>query len=476
MWSRRKFVERSGQLVIASCFFPKNIFAQSMSIEKIIQYIKKNYYGKTLYLLYPKGSVANVRVVVDSFYKKTGVKVVLKEAALNSIASEMILESSLKDRDQKIDVALPATYGIPDLVEKKSIIDLSEFASKFEPKDYWDDVLYNRGDFYNGRFYGYQTDGDVYLMFYNKNIKNKYQDTFEQKFQKKYTMPKTWIEFDRQLKFFHAQSNQITGGVLPRNDEFTIYEYWLRLHSLGLYPVDDNFNPRLTSEESVQALRDIIALSKYLDKSTRTNDIFENFEIFSQGTSFSNLGWGGTQKYLMRPQSKVKSSILHTVTPGGVYKGETFAVPYFNWGWNYVVSSRTNQQELSYLFCLFASSSKVSADAIKEIDGYFDPYRKSHYQDDRIKDLYGEDFLKVHYKSLKSSIPDFYINGNGLYTSTLQRGISLSLQGFLKPEQALKLVSDKWNRITEKIGRDNQVRQWKFLKQSYPNDLKRVLR
>lgn len=476
MWSRRKFVERSGQLVIASCFFPKNLFAQAMSLEKIIQYIKKNYHGKTLHLLYPKGSVANVQVVANSFYKKTGVKVLLKEAALTSISSEMILESSLKGRDQKIDVALPATYGIPDLVEKKSIIDLTEFASRFEPKDYWDDVLYNRGDFYKGRFYGYQTDGDVYLMFYNKNIKNKYQDKFEQRFQKKYSTPKTWEEFDRQLKFFHSQSSNISGGVLPRNNDFTIYEYWLRLHSLGLYPVDDSFNPRLISEKSVKALEDIIALSKYLDKSTKSNNMFENFEIFSKGTSFSNMGWGGTQKYLMRPQSRVKGNIIHTATPGGISKGKSFQVPYFNWGWNYVVSSRSNQQELSYLFCLFASSAKVSADAIKEIDGFFDPYRRSHYQDDRIKSLYGEGFLKVHYESLKSSIPDFYINGNGLYTATLQRGISLSLQGFLKPEQSLKLVSDKWNKITERLGRDNQISQWKFLKQSYPDNLKRILK
>lgn len=476
MLSRRKFVERGGQLIIASCLFPEGLFAQSKKLNDTINYIKNKYSGKTLNLLYPKGSLANVSVIANSFFQQTGVKVVLKEAELNSISSEMILDSSLKGRDQNIDVALPATYGIPDLVEKKAILNLSEYANKFEPANYRIDCLYNRGDFYKGRFYGYQTDGDVYLMFYNNKISEKYRVIYENRYQEKYEVPKTWDKFDEQVKFFHKQSSKVSGGVLPRNNEFTIYEFWLRLHSFGFYPLNDDFSSRLTSEYSVEALKNIVELSKYLDPTTRTNDIFDNFEIFSQGNSFSNLGWGGTQKYLMGPKSKVKNSLTYSATPGGINKGKQFNVPYFNWGWNYVVSSRTTKEELAFLFCLFASSPQASADAIKERDGYFDPYRSSHYEDKRIIDLYGSEFLKVHYESLKSSIPDFYVSGNGLYTSALQRGISLSLQGYLEPEKSLKLVSEKWEKITDRIGREQQIKQWKFLKKSYPKNLKAILK
>ena len=40
--------------------------------------------------------------------------------------------------------------------------------SSYEPADFQKDVLYTIGDYYKGSLYGYETDGDTYLMFYNK--------------------------------------------------------------------------------------------------------------------------------------------------------------------------------------------------------------------------------------------------------------------------------------------------------------------
>ena len=39
---------------------------------------------------------------------------------------------------------------------------------KYEPEGFQDDALFSTGDYYKGSLYGYQTDGDTYVMFYNK--------------------------------------------------------------------------------------------------------------------------------------------------------------------------------------------------------------------------------------------------------------------------------------------------------------------
>jgi multiple sugar transport system substrate-binding protein len=150
-------------------------------------------------------------------------------------------------------------------------------------------------------------------------------------------------------------------------------------------------------------------------------------------------------------------------------------MPYFNWGWNFVVSKKSKESELAYLFCLFACSPKMSILSVRDQSGYFDPFRKEHFNDSKITDVYSGDFLKVHLMSLKKSIPDFYIQGRGRYMSALKRAIQIANDGFMPVDKALDSAAERWVKITHTIGETDQVRQWKFLKKSYPEDLKKVL-
>ena len=161
--------------------------------------------------------------------------------------------------------------------------------------------------------------------------------------------------------------------------------------------------------------------------------------------------------------------------PGAVIGGEEVSVPYFNWGWNYVVSSRSKKQELAYLFCLFASSEEVSTASI-QAEGYFDPFLEAHYDDKKILKRYGENFLSIHKESLQNSIPDFYVQGQGAYFAALKQAVYMSCRGDLDPKSALLAVNKKWDRITESIGREKQKEQWLFLQKSYPEKIRRALK
>ena len=77
----------------------------------------------------------------------------------------------------------------------------------------------------------------------------------------------------------------------------------------GLLPFDNDLNPQINNEAGVKGAGGTgAAPPRILYPGARTNGLFENFEAFGQGDKFSNVGWGGTQKYLNGPKSRSRAS------------------------------------------------------------------------------------------------------------------------------------------------------------------------
>ncbi len=378
------------------------------------------------------------------------------------------------------DIALPATFGIPDLAESGVLVDLTDLAKKYDPDRNAPGcrALYNIGDFYKGRLYGLQTDGDTYLMFYRQDL---LQDPEEQKrYQDKYgaplRVPETWEELDRQLAFFYRPDRGFYGGALFRTRGFIAWEWNIRFHAKGRWLFDDNMEPQIAGAEGVKALEELIAVTKYLDPGARTNGLFENFEAYGSGRSYANIGWGGSQKYFWdAKKSKVRDKLTWAIAPGGVVKGKLLKTPYFNWGWNYVVSKYSPVQEIAYLFCQYAYSPKMSTIAVRDPGGYFDPFRECHYTDPVIRETYGDGFLKAHKESMSLNFPDLYLKGQGEYWDILDQNIQAADVGQKTPKEALEDTAKAWNRITRRHGKDSQIAQLKFLKSQYPAQIRSAL-
>ena len=487
MISRRRFIKTTGGVALAlgvptfgiGC--RRNISSTSASSyhEQVIEKVASlpGIKGRTLNILYPKGSLGNLDPIVKAFRRHTRVNISLEEASLDEISGQMVLANQVQAGD-RFDVALPATFGIPDLAEAGAIAELDDLEKQFEPKGFLDTSLYTLGDRYKGKLYGYQTDGDVYMMFYLRKwlTDPRNQEKYQNRYGRKLAVPKTWEELDRQIRFFHSPSAGRFGGSLYRNKNYVAWEFWARLHGKGLFPVSDDFVPQVNSDEAKEALSQLIATSKHLEPGAVDHGLFDNFESFAQGDKYCNVGWGGTQKYLRSEKSKIRSGLTYGQIPGGIAKdGSEFTLPYFNWGWNYVVSSKSKSKELAYLFILFASTPVESTVAVREASGFFDPFRSEHYDDPAITEMYGKTFLDTHREGLTNCIPDFYVRGQGRYMGAVKQAVFAASQDQVSIERALDAVAAKWEKLTDSYGRQEQVRQWEFLKNSYPVRLREVL-
>ena len=430
--------------------------------------------GGELRVLLPAGSRANVEPVAQAFQKATGVRIRLVEVPVDDINAHVLARTLAGGAD--FDLALPATFGLPDLVAADCLHPLDEFAETYASFEEGDG-LYELGDRYDGRLWGYQTDGDAYVFFYNRRMleDERLRKSWEDETGEELGPATTWEELDRMMAFVHDPERGVHGGTLFRTPTYMAWEWWIRLHAKGVYPVDDDMRPRFTEDACVEALVELLAASRHQYPEAATAGLVDNWKAFARGDAFCNIGWGGTQKYLHGPDSKVRGALLHTCPPGGLVEGRLARASYFNWGWNWTVAGGANDPELSYLLALFATSTSASTLAVRATEGFFDPFRESHYEDPEVVAAYSPDFLEVHAECMRNCIPDFYLRGQSEYFGVLHTYLGRCESGAITPRRALEVVARAWEQTTDRIGRERQAEDWRRLKALYPAGLRAVL-
>lgn len=436
-----------------------------------------NHTDRPLTVLIPLGSGANMLPVAEAFKTRSGVSIDFVEVPVEQINTSILLNSLTGTNE--FDLALAATYGIPDLVAANAILPLTEYARQHEPSGFLDDALYVEGDSFNNDFYGYQTDGDAYVMFYNDRFlsNQKLAAEYEDRFGETLDLPATWDQLDRQMAFFHRPDDGMYGGLLFRTPGYVAWEWWVRMHAKGVWPLSADLTPQIASDEGVEVLEEMIRASEHLvPLSSVDTGLFENWARYEKGDVYCNIGWGGTQKFLNQRGSRMRGNMRFGPTPGGLIEGQQLITPYFNWGWTYVVSASTDVAELAYLFSCFAVSPEISTIAVQEKDGFFDPFRTEHYDDPIIREIYSPEFLKVHEASMRGAIPDFYLAQRGAYFASLSEWLMRGLMGEVPAKDAMRRASEEWKLISIESGIDRQMDRWQQLRKKYPPDVAKMLR
>ncbi|MFD1343167.1 ABC transporter substrate-binding protein [Litorisediminicola beolgyonensis] len=405
--------------------------------------------------LVPEGCAANLAPVQAAWSELTGQPVELQVADLDGITTQMMLDriSGLSDYD----FALPATFGLPDLVAARAI---QPFAPLAQATGIGFDAvasghLYTKGDVFEGARYGAQTDGDVYLMFYRRDL----ADQLEQATGTRFAIPSDWPTLDGQMEALHRPDQEQYGGVLFRVPGYLGWEYLARLDAEGHRPFDEDFEPQFNSEAAFGVLEAMRRSQDHLHPASLKAGLFENWEVYRSEKIFANIGWGGSQKAFNAPGSPLRGKLLHGALPPGAGRGGG----YFNWGWSYVVPTHAAQPEAAYLFAMLAMTDEVSTRAIRESAGFFDPFLPVHYGDDAVRAAYSDPFLEVHRAAMARAAPDLYLPGHINYMSRLNAHLAAAMDGSESPRTALALIASEWRVITVEMGAAAQKRRWRAL-------------
>ena len=431
--------------------------------------------GAAIRVLAPSGCEANLHPVIQAFHRATGINVELVQTPVDELNTQISLDWLNKSADY--DLVLPATFGLPDLVNAGALRPIDDFVQKHESPRFRDGMLFQTGDSFDDKTYGFQTDGDAYVMFYNDSLmSDKFEkDGYHKAFDKPLDIPLTWSELDRQIEWFHRPDEGVWGGLLFRTSAYVGWEWWVRFHAKGLWPMDGDLRPLISGEAGIEALEEMIRVTEFLKNGVSHYGLFENWEQYAKGNVFANICWGGSQKFFNRPESNVKGKLRYGPTPGGIVDGSLLVTPYFNWGWTYAVFAGSSNAELAYLFALFASSPEISTLAVQEPNGFFDPFRVEHYEDEVIREIYSDAFLKVHSESMRNAIPDLYLANQSQYLGALNTWVQRALDKKVTASEAMKRIAQSWELTTARSDPIRQKERWRQLRLKYPEEVQRRL-
>ncbi len=426
--------------------------------------------GALLRFVVPEGCESNIAPVIAEFHARTGCRVETISVSVDDVSSHLMLAVMGGER---VDLALPASFAIPSLVEAGTLRALDDFDAKYKDPAGEPQTLYSLADRYGQQRFGFQTDGDAYLMFYNRAMLTdaKLAAKYAERYGEQLAVPETWQQLDRMMAFFHEPSAERFGGLLFRTPVYIAWEYWLRLHAMGSLPFDEDMRPQIDSAAGIAALEALTLASQYQHPGAASFGLFENWKAYSAGNTFANIGWGGSQKYFRQHPQRFADGLVYAPVPGGLLGGKNVRFSYFNWGWNYTIPRNSAHPELAYLFARFATSPRISTLAVRQPDGFFDPFLPEHYADTEIQHAYGEDFLETHRTCMRNAIPDLYLRGRDQYIAILSSALAAVNARQLPPAAALRRVSLRWEELTNQYGRDKQKAAWASLRQRYPKDV-----
>jgi len=93
---------------------------------------------------------------------------------------------------------------------------------------------------------------------------------------------------------------------------------------------------------------------------------------------------------------------------------------------------------------------------------------KSHLTDPRVIKARTKEMLEVHLKNAQVTAPMILIQGAVEYNDVLDQNVQEALLGKLTPEDALNRTAAAWEKITNQLGRKQQIEGWKALKPAFP--------
>lgn len=375
------------------------------------------------------------------------------------------LEDYLFASNEVYDIYSIHPVKLPLYVERDMLLPLdryitNEFASDLLP---FYQKLYME---YSDHKYGMAYDGDALLLFYRKDLFEKYNDEYKRTYGVDLEPPKTWTEYDQISRFLTKDENgdgkiDIYGTAIINGGGYKYAWFVDRFMSMGGSYFDENMIPMIDSEIGLKALQDLVNLQN--SDAVPPNSMYDWVDLnnaFLQGNIAMTVQWSDTARFsydLDTWDSKVENQVGWTVVPGeipGNPTGGSFA------GRVLGISNTCKIPDKAWQVIEHLTSEEKSIQSINSYETINDPYRYSHFN---VKDKgpfpsveISNDFFNTLEEGMKNMNAELMIPGSWNYMQSLDRNIGLALINKLTPEEALQRTVEEWETITNKYGRETQ--------------------
>jgi multiple sugar transport system substrate-binding protein len=308
-------------------------------------------------------------------------------------------------------------------------------------------------------------------MYYRKDLFEDPDNMAEFKTKYGYELgpPKTWQAFDDVGNFITDKyAPKIYGGAVQRSGES--YDWWSGAFSGhgGQYFDPETMKPGINSKFGVQALQEIVDQNKWMPPGIEQWGFMEILSGFLEGKIAMCITWppigrwaagygAGVEQLSWVPTSKVKDKVGYAPMPG---KRTSHAG-----GFAITISSDSRNKEAAYLFCQWMNSPDISLERVMLPYALRDPFRISHFESSEYKSLWSnaDEYLEALQDAADVGQMLLGISAAHEYLELVDKACTEAYAG-KDPQAALDLAAERWEEITERLGRDRQKKsyqQWR---------------
>ncbi len=443
----------------------------------------KKYSGQTITIVWEAGLQAldPLNFSGPKWKELTGIEVKVVEVSTAEMFTKIMQD--YKSGAGAYDALNVIPAWMPDLANAGALEPLDALVDKYGFRDELQKIAPTYRDnqmMVDGKIFGFPDDGDVFLMYYRKDIMADaaVQAAFKTKTGKDLAVPTTWAQFDETgaaLTEILKDKNMYGAGFF-RQPPYTMFMFQERFRNEGGKFFDgDTMRATINSDAGVKVLTDYIAENKWMPPGVEQWGFVENLAAFLQGQTAMTISWPpygrwaagyGTDQEVLSwvPKSTIAGKVGYSMPPGGH--------PQLAAGFCLSVASGSKNKEAAYLFIQWLNSESVSLDRVKLPYALRDPFRTSHFTDPGYAALWpdAKDYLAALQAGADNGLLDLSLLQTDKYEEVLRQMISKLWAGE-DPKAILDTAAGEWDAITDKIGVDKQkavYASWAAKSGAYP--------
>lgn len=349
--------------------------------------------------------------------------------------------------------------------------------------------------------YALPYDGDSHMMYYRKdlvNLESPYAAEFEAEYGYPLDEPTSWDQYIDIATFFNGREVETAGVTAPiygvaeamrRNSQ----AYWVYLsHAAGYGKVPgnpcfffscDDMTPQVNNPGWVRALEEYVSLRDLGSPDMINWDVADTRVQYPAGVAVFNIDWGDVGPISVDPnRSVVAGDVGFSVLPGGSeywdYEAGEWVTPENGvnrapfiafGGWIIGVAADSDVKEAALDFAAFMARPELVKELAVTPDSGINPSRFSQlddvgmWVDAGFDQASAEDYLSAIRDTINdpNAVLDLRITGSAEYLQTLDVEVARALAGEITAQEALDNVARQWDEITDRLGRDGQLEQYR---------------
>jgi len=454
--------------------------AQFDGAKRAVQEAKK-YAGTTINFTFPAGLGAlDSKTFSGPLWEElTGIKVNVIEIPTNDLFAKILAEHRARTGAYDVVSLLPS--WLADMATAGLIENLDPYIDKYGYRQEIEDIepAYRNMMYWGGKTYALIDDGDVFVLYYRKDL---FADSVNRaEFKKKYgyglAPPKTWKQFSDIAWFFTEKGKpDFHGAAIQRNPGQLHYFFqeWFRVAG-GKFFDAETMKATINSDIGVKVLEEMMAQNKLMPPGAEAWGPMEVMKEWMAGKLAMTVWWpplgrwsagfGKDEKALSWvPESKVVGKAGYTPMPGGT--------PELALGGAMALSPHSKNKEAGYLFMQWMNSAEISLKRVMLPFSLRDAFRSSHFESPEFRALWPEagEYLDALRVGAKKGLLDLSIRNTFKYQDALIRGLQTVVSGG-DIKAALDKVAKEWDKITAATGVEKQreaYKNWTSKPNAYP--------